>query len=190
SPRGPYGGNDRNLVGGVAAEKGVRLPARRRGVVGGFKEQAERELLVESRGLEIDGLVHVVGWGVVSVGEPVLEDFLFGRSRFEGDVAFDGGNALLDEIVLIAADEEIAERFGIGDGFDAHGLRDRGGACAEVGFFQAAYFQNFHRDDGEKHIYVDVGDDGFRRDGGVSGEIFGAEQALLFGGNQQEKDRA
>src|SRR2546430_6097808 len=46
---------------------------------------------VEGRGLEIDGLVHVVGGGVISVGEPVLEDFLFGRSRFEGDVAFEPG---------------------------------------------------------------------------------------------------
>jgi len=80
------------------------------------------------------------------------------------------GNALLDEVVLIAADEEIAERFGIDDGFDAHGLRDGSGARAEIGFFEASDLENFQRDDGKKHIYVDVGDDGFRRDGGMSRE--------------------
>jgi len=71
--------------------------------VGGVEEQAAGEFLVESGGLEIDGLIHVVARSVVTVGEPVLKNFLSGVPGSKGDVAFDCGNALLDEIVLIAA---------------------------------------------------------------------------------------
>src|SRR5713101_6935738 len=179
-----------NLVRGVAAEEGIGFPAGTCGSVGGVEEQAAREFLVEGGGLEIDRLIHVVGWRVVAVGEPVLENFLFRCARFEGNVAFDGGHALLDEVVLIAADEEVAKRFGIGDGFDAHGLRDGGGASAEVGFLETADLEDFKRDDGKKHVHVDVSDDGFRRDGGMSREIFGTEQAFFFGGDEKKENRA
>jgi len=46
-------------------------------------------------GLEIDRLVHVVGWGVISVGEPVLENFLLGRAKFEADVDLTAGTPFL-----------------------------------------------------------------------------------------------
>src|SRR5260370_4732047 len=185
-----YKGKNRNLVGSIPPEEGVRLPARARGTVGGVEEQSAREFLVESGGLEIDRLVHVIGWRVVAVGEPVLENFLFRCARFEGNVAFDGGNALLDEVVLIAADEEVAERFGISDGLDSHGLRNGGGASAQVGFLEAADLEDFKRDDGKKHVHVDVSDDGFRRDSGMSREIFGTEQAFFFGGDEEKENRA
>src|SRR5260370_19299393 len=72
-----YKGKNRNLVGSIPPEEGVRLPARARGTVGGVEEQSAREFLVESGGLEIDRLVHVIGWLVVAVGGSVLENCLF-----------------------------------------------------------------------------------------------------------------
>ncbi len=82
--------------------------------------------------MQIDGLVHVIGWSVIAIGEPVFEDFLFGRAELEANIALDRGNAVPDEVVLIAADERVAKRLGIGDGFDAHGLRYGRGPRAEV----------------------------------------------------------
>src|SRR5207237_3497419 len=126
----------------------------------------------------------------IAVGEPILEDFLLRSAKLEADVDFDGGNALLDEAVLITADEGVAERLGIGDGLDAHSLSDGGGACAEIGFFDAVDLENLQRNDGKKHVHVDVGDDGFRWDRRMSGEVFGAEKTLFFGGDEKEEDRA
>jgi hypothetical protein len=56
---------------------------------------------------------------MVAVGEPVLEGFLFGSAKFETDISFDGGDTFLDEAVLVAANEGVAERLGVVDGFDA-----------------------------------------------------------------------
>src|SRR5580704_5136558 len=165
----------KNSVGGVAAEEGVGLPTRARGGVGSVEEQTASELLVARSGLQIDVLVHVVAWSVVAVGEPVFENFLFGRAELEADVDFDTGNSLLDKTVLIAADKRVAERLGVGDWFDAHGLGDRSGARAEVRFFEALDLENFQWDDRKKHVHVYIGDDGFRRDGGMCREILRAE---------------
>ena len=127
---------------------------------------------------------------MVAIGEPVLEDFLFGGAEFESDISFDSGNAFFDEAVLIAADESIAKWLRIGDGLDAQGLRNARGARAEVGFFDAFDLEKLERDDGKKHVHIHVRDDGFWRDGGMSREIFGAEQAFLFGGDKQKEDGA
>src|SRR5204863_9199245 len=59
-----------NLIGGVAAKERIRLPARTLGSIGRLEQQAPRELLVTCGSLEIDGLVHVVAWRVVPIGEP------------------------------------------------------------------------------------------------------------------------
>ena len=82
--------------------------------VGGVEQETASELLVARGGLQIDGLVHVVAWSVVAVGEPVFENFLFGRAKFEADVDFDAGNSFLNKTVLTAADERVAERLRIG----------------------------------------------------------------------------
>ncbi len=105
---GPYKGKNPKLFSGVAAEEGVGLPTRAGRGVGGLEQKAAGEFFVARGSLEIDWLVYVVGGGVVAVGEPVLEDFLVGRTEFETDVDFYGRNALLDEAVLIAADEAVA----------------------------------------------------------------------------------
>jgi hypothetical protein len=161
-----------------------------RGRLGGVNEQAASKFLVARSGLQIDGLVHVVGRGVVTVGEPVLENFLLGCAKFKADIHLDGRHALLDEAVLIASDESIAKRLRIGDGLDAHGLRDGCGARAEIGLLDTFDLEDFQRDDGEKHVHVDVRDDGLCRDRGMRREIFRAEQTFFFGGDEEEEDGA
>src|SRR5215472_3615660 len=121
----------------VAAEEGILPPLRAVGGIGGVEQQSPGELFVAGGGFEIDRLVHVVGRGVVAVGEPVLEDFLFGCAELEADVDLHGGNTFLDEAVLVAANEAVAQRLGVGDGLDAHGLGDGRGTSAEVRFIDA-----------------------------------------------------
>ncbi len=109
------------------------MPLRARGRVGRFDEQAGHDIFVESRGLQVHGLLGVVGGRVIAVGEPVLEKFFVGRAGFIEDAGDHGGNAAANETVLIAADKKIAQRFGIGNGFDAERVGDGGGAFAEIG---------------------------------------------------------
>ena len=178
------------LVIRVAAEEGIGLPAGTGGIVGGVHEKAADNFFVERSGSEIFGLAQVVGRRVVAVGEPVFENLLFGRAEHKAVVHFDGGNAFDDEAVLVAANEAIAKRFLIGNGSDAEGGGDRSGAITEVGFFEAFYFEKFERNDGEKHVDVDVGDDGFDGDGWPRGEIARAEEAFFLAGDEDEEKRA
>src|ERR1700739_2685638 len=71
---------------GVAAEEGIGLPLRPRGGVGRFDEQLAGNPLVQSGSVKIDGLVYVVRGGVVAIGEPILENFLFGSTQFEAHI--------------------------------------------------------------------------------------------------------
>src|SRR6266849_7604329 len=116
----------------VAAEEGVGLPLGTRVAVGGGDEKLADDFYVECGGTEVNRLVDIVAWCVVALCEPILEDLGFGRARLGGDVQDDGGDAVADEIVLIAADEEIALRLRVGDDFDAEALCDGGDALAEV----------------------------------------------------------
>src|SRR2546430_16130882 len=90
-----------NLIGGVAPEERIRLPARTRGSVRRLEQQSPRKLLVARGGFKIHGLVHVVARRVVAVGEPVLENFLLRRAKFEADVHFHGGGDPLFVYLLI-----------------------------------------------------------------------------------------
>jgi len=172
---------------GVAAEERIGLPARTRGIVGGVHEKAADNFFIESGGSEILGLAQVVGRRVVAVGEPVLENLLFGRAEHKAVVHLDGGNAFDDEAVLVAANEAIAKRLLIGDGFDAERSGDGGGAVTEIGFFEAFHFEKFERNDGEKHVDVDVGGDGCGGDGRPGGEIARAEETFFLAGNEDEE---
>src|SRR5438132_5947753 len=179
-----------NLVGGVAAKERVSLPARTLRSVRRLEQQAPREFLVTRGSFEIDGLVHVVAWRVVPIGEPILENFLLRRTKLEADVHFHGGNAFLDEAVLIASNERVAQRLRIRNGFDTHRLRNRSSARAQVGFFNALNFQDFQGNDRKKHVHIDIRNDGFRRHRRMRGKIFGTEQTFLFGGNEKKENRA
>ncbi len=189
---GIYGHGDsiRESVCRVTSEEGIGLPPGASGRVRGFNEETANDFLVERGGGEIFWLIEVVRRRVIAIGEPVLENFLFGRAGERADVHFDGGNAFDDEAILVAANEAIAERLLIGDGFDAERSGDGCGAIAEVGFFEAFYLEKFERNDGEKHVHVDVGDHRFCGNGGMRGKETRAKEALFFGGNKDEEERA
>src|SRR5262245_56115455 len=106
----------RRLVCSVTAEEGFFVPLWALGSVGGLEKQAARKSLITCGGFQIHRLVHVVGRGVVAVRKPVLEDLLFGRAKLEAHIHLDRRNTFLDEAVLIAADEAVAQRLGISDG--------------------------------------------------------------------------
>ena len=78
---------------------------------------------------------------------------------------------MADEVVLVAADERVAERFGIGLHAHAEDLRGVAGAIAEIGFGDALDLEHFQGNDGQKHIDVDVRDHGVGRHGGMSREV-------------------
>jgi|SRR5215470_7853303 len=128
------------LVCRIATEEGIGLPLGTDGSVRGFNEKATDNFFVESGGGEILGLIEIVGGRMIAVGEPVLEDFLFGRAREGADVHFDGRNSFDDEAVLVASNEAVAKGLLIGDSFDVERRGDGGGAIAEVRLFEAFYF--------------------------------------------------
>ena len=161
-----------------------------RGGVRGVDEKAADDFFVKRGGGKIFRLIEVVGRRVVAVGEPVLEDFLFGRAGKSANVHFDGGNAFDNEAVLIASNEAISKRLLIGNSFDAERRSDGRGVIAEIGLFKAFHFEKFQRDDGEEHVYVDVRGQGFCGDSGMRSEVTRAEEALFLGSDENKKKRA
>src|SRR3974390_294087 len=97
-----------HLLFNVTAEEGVGLPLRSCGSVGCVDEKAADNFFVEGGGFEVDGLVGVVGWGVIWLCEPNFEQLLFGRARRVENVHDDGGNAVAVEVVRIDVVEEIS----------------------------------------------------------------------------------
>jgi len=63
----------------------------------------------------------------------------------------------------------------------------RPGSVAQVGFFEAFHFEKFERNNGEKHVYVDVRDDGFAAEWDETWEIARAEQAFLRSDKQERQ---
>src|SRR5271157_3670684 len=96
-------------VGGVAAEEAVGLPLRALGIVGDGDHEAANHFFVLRGGGKIDRLIEIVGGGVVAIGKPVFEELLLlvgvGIGR---DAHGERGNAVADEVVLIAADKSVA----------------------------------------------------------------------------------
>ena len=68
---------------------------------------------------------------------------------------------MANEIVLIAADENVAQRLRVGLHAYVESLRGFAGTVAEIGFGETLHLQNFQRNDRQKHVDVDVGDHDF-----------------------------
>ena len=91
---------------------------------------------------------------------------------------------------MVAADEDDLFGHGVGAFDDAHVF----GGALDHGFERSVF--GAEGDDvckGIQHkdlVDVDVGDDGMLGDGGIVGEIFGAEFAGFFAGDGDEEDRA
>src|ERR1700746_2668426 len=59
-----------------------------------------------------------------------------------------------------------------------------------IGFLQSVDGEHFQRDQRQKHVRVDIGDDRFRGNRGMRGEIFRAEQTFFFAAYKDEENRA
>src|ERR1700733_261701 len=90
---------------GEAPEKAVLVPRRAVRIVGDLQRQAAHDFLKTRRRREVNGLIGVVRRRGVTLSTPVFEYFLLGRPRIKTDLHREGGNTLLYEAVLIAADE-------------------------------------------------------------------------------------
>jgi len=77
-----------------------------------------------------------------------------------------------NKVVLIAADEKISQRLGIGLNFYAERLRDLACAIAQIGVVETEHGKELQGHDRKKHINVDVGDDRLPRDGGMTAKYF------------------
>ena len=117
---------------------------------------------------------------MVALRKPLLEDGLLRSSGVGSNLHRQRGDTVADEIVLVAADEQIAHRLGII--LDAHAQRFRCGAhvIAERGFVQPVDRKNLQRHNRQKHIRVDVGCQRTSIYRGVGGEVLGPEQALFL----------
>lgn len=84
----------------------------------------------------------------------------------------------------------MALRLRIGLNIDAARLRGAAGEIAQFGFVETVHRESLQRNEGQEHVDVDVGDHGFRIDSRILRKVLRAEQALFFGSNEQEKQRA
>src|ERR1019366_986931 len=183
-----YGNSSSNARFRVTPEEAVWLPLRAMAVIGDIDQQGSDDLFVFRGGGEVYRLVHVVGGRVIALGQPVFEDLLLGRAGL-GSYAHDHrGHTVADEVVLIAADEKIAQRLGVGLNFYAERLRDLAYAITQIGVFESKYGEKLQGHDGQKHVDVDVGDNGFWCDRGMSGEVLRSEQTLFFAGDEDQQD--
>src|SRR5271157_2361995 len=159
-------------------------------VIGDIDQQGSDDLFVFRGSGEVHGLVHVVRGGVIALGQPVFEDLLLWGAGLGSDAHDHRGYSVADEVVLVAADEKIAQRLGIGLNSYALRLSNLAYAIAQIGVVETEHGKQLQGHDGQKHVDVDVGDDGFGRDRGMSGEVLGAEQALFFAGDEDKENGA
>src|SRR3989449_10543017 len=97
---------------------------------------------------------------------------------------------MANEIVLIAANEHVAQWLWVRLYAHAEGLGDFACPVAEVGFGQSLHPENLQGNDGQEHVNIDVGNHGPWIDSGVSGEVFRSEQALFFPRNKNKQNGA
>ena len=107
---------------GEAAEEAVGLPLRACAGVGDALDQIQNDLVELRRGGFVHGLIQIVGRSVITILQPILVQLFLGRPGQISELERQRRNALADETVLIAADEQIALRLLVGLHLDA-GLR-------------------------------------------------------------------
>src|SRR5258708_31949463 len=97
----------------VTPEEAVWLPLRAVVVIGNANQQGSDDLFVLSGGGEVHRLVDVVGRRVIALRQPVFEDLHLRRAGFGSDAHDYRRHTVPYEVVLIAADEKIAQRLGV-----------------------------------------------------------------------------
>ena len=148
--------------------------------IGDVDEQGSDDLLVFRGRGEVDRLLQVVGRRVIALGQPVFEELLlFGRVGLGSNAHDQRGHSVTDEVVLVAANEKIAHRLGVGLNLHAVRTARSRGAIAKIESSRPKTVRNFSGYDRQEHVDIDVGDDGRGRDRGISGEVAWSPAALF-----------
>jgi hypothetical protein len=92
-----------------SAERTVRFPRRPSRFVCNRERQCADDFFTARRGRKIDRLIPIIRRRVVPIYAPIPEDFPFARIAGT-DVNHHRGDAVTDEIVLIAVDKNIVQR--------------------------------------------------------------------------------
>src|SRR5260370_3919136 len=97
----------------IAPEKAVSLPLRPLRIVRDFYHEQPDDVFVLACCCQVHRLVEIVRRRMVTVGQPVLVNLLLFR-RGWGNIQRQRRNAVTNEAVLVAADENISQRLRIG----------------------------------------------------------------------------
>src|SRR5271166_5538939 len=173
-----------------AAEEAITLPLWGLRGIGDLQGQGLHHILVLAGGSKINRLIDVIRRRMIALGEPLLMDRGLRRALDEADGHRKRGDPLPDEAVLVAAHEGIAQRFGIRLYLHAQLRCDFARIVAQVGFGQSLHGQNLQRDNWQKHVGIEVGNDGGLGHRGMRGEVLRSQQAFLFGRDKQKQQRA
>jgi hypothetical protein len=95
---------------------------------------------------------------VVAIGIPGSKRFLFRCPFHPAELERKRRHTLLDEAVLVTANEPIMLRFLIGLYMHACGFANNADIVAQGGLIQALNFQVLQREQWKIHIHINVGD--------------------------------
>src|ERR1700723_2368573 len=126
---------------------------------------------------------------MIALAIPGLEDFLFRCAGNVTELERKRRNTLLNEAVLVAADETIVIRFLVGLYLYTRLSGNRAHAVAQSGFAEPLDLEGFQRKQRKVHIHINIGDDRAGH-GGMRGEILGAQQSLFFASDRKKQNRA
>src|SRR5580658_2818977 len=122
---------------------------------------------------------------MVALGIPRFKCLFFWCARHPAEFKCQRRYTLLDEAVLIAADEAIVIGFFVGLYLYPRSCCNSADIVAERGLVQTLDFKILQRKQRKIHIHVEIGDDG-PRDGRVRSKILRAELAFLFAGDRKK----
>src|SRR5262245_55328057 len=94
------------------------------------------------------------------------------RVEFIAEVAFERGNALTNETVLVRTNKGVSFRLMIAVHEHSSLGTDRANLIAQRRFFEAQHAHVLERKQRKEHVLIEVRDDSFPRHRGIMSEIF------------------
>src|ERR1700730_7045216 len=91
----------------ITAGEAARFPLRPMGTVCHFNHELPDDVFILAGSREVDRLLKIGRWGIITVGQPVLVDLLLLRSGW-GNIHRQRGNAVTNEAVLVAAHKDVS----------------------------------------------------------------------------------
>src|SRR5207302_6740285 len=125
----PFSGDPEN--------EALALPQWPRAIIRDAPTQLHNDVVRLRGGGHVHRLISIVRWRVIASLEPLLVQLLFGRSLLIAELEGERGNALADEAVLVAADEQIAVGLFVGLNLHSRLLRHRADVLPQARFIQS-----------------------------------------------------